>query len=188
MTALQLPVRFRHEHGLRHEHGGRSQTAHALLLGLTVAFACVGCGGEDWQAATYPARGKITINGEPPAGAVVELHSTGEQPDMRNSRPWAVVQEDGSFSLSTYETGDGAPPGDYKVVVRWPPDVTQPSLVDRLSGAYSSSERSRWTVSITEGENDVPPIEITGAKVLPKAQPADSGRTPPGPMMTNRGR
>ena len=148
--------------------------------------ALAGCGDEDWQAQTYPARGTITINGAPPAGAVVELHSTGEQPDVRNSRPWAVVQEDGSYSLSTYEKEDGAPVGTYKVVVRWPPDVTQPSLADRLSGAYSTGARSKWTVTVSEGENDLPPVEITGAKVLPKETAGGGGRTPPGPVPPGR--
>lgn len=159
-----------------------------LLFAAAVALVCSGCGGEEWQAATYPARGTITVNGEPPVGAVIELRSAGEQPDVRNSRPWAVVQEDGSFDLSTYMQGDGAPVGTYKLVVRWPPDVTQPSLADRLRGAYATPERSQWTVTVVEGENDLPPVTITGAKVLPK-QSSSAGRMPPiGPMMTSRER
>lgn len=160
--------------------------ALTVPLGLTMTITCLGCGGEDWQAATHPAQGRITINGEPPAGAVIELHSTGEQPDVRNSRPWAVVQEDGSYTLSTYETGDGAPVGDYAVTVRWPPDVSQPSLADRLSGAYATPDRSRWTVTIAEGQNDLPPIEITGAKVLSKEQAQSPRAGPPGPAMGAR--
>ena len=166
----------------------RSPKTRYLLLATAVAFACSGCGGEEWQAATYPARGTITVNGEPPIGAVVELRSTGAQPDVRNSRPWAVVQADGSFALSTYMQGDGAPVGTYKVVVRWPPDVTQPSLADRLSGAYATPERSQWTVTIAEGENDLPPVAITGAKVLPKMTSPTGPASPPGPMLAVRGR
>lgn len=174
------------EEGTRRRGGPGSIAVFGLLLGATAAVACSGCG-ENWKAATYPARGTITINGEPPAGAVVELRSAGEQPDVRNSRPWAVVQEDGSYSLSTYEKGDGAPAGTYKVVVRWPPDVSQPSLADRLGGAYATPERSRWVVIVSEVENDLPPVEITGAKVLPKEKASAGGRMPPGPMMTGRG-
>lgn len=168
----------------RPDHRFRTPAAFALLLGVTTV---VGCGDEDWHAATHPARGQITINGKPPSGAVVELRSTGEQPDVRNSRPWAVVGDDGSFAFSTYETGDGAPVGDYKLVVRWPPDVNQPSLVDRLGGAFATPDRSPWTVNISEGENELPPIAITEAKVLPKERAA-GGPAPPGPMMTRRGR
>ncbi|MBW3595795.1 MAG: hypothetical protein KY475_00810 [Planctomycetes bacterium] len=167
----------------QHQFRRHSHASFVLLLATTTALACVGCGGEDWQAETYPAHGRITINGQPPVGAVVELHSTGEQPDVRNSRPWAIVQEDGAYTLSTYEKGDGAPAGDYAVVLRWPPDVTQPSLADRLGGAYAVPERSQWNVMIGEGENELPPIEITGAKVLSAEEAQSPRHSPPGPGM-----
>ena len=154
----------------------------ALLVAGCVAFQ--GCGGKDWQAETHPSRGRLTVNGQPAGGAVVELHSTGEtKPDVRNSRPWAVVQEDGTYTLSTYERGDGAHLGEYAVVVRWPPDVNQPSLLDRLGNAYSRPEKSKWRVTIAEGENELPPVEITGAKVLPKKQVAAIAQRPHGPPM-----
>jgi hypothetical protein len=162
--------------------------AHVLsvaLAALTTAL-CQGCGGEQWQAETYPASGRITINGEPPEGAVVELHATDEGPDVRNSRPWAVVEEDGTFTLSTYERGDGAPPGEYAVTVKWPPDVSQPSLADRLAGAYARPEQSRWEVTISEGENQLPPIEITGATVQSKEGARPPRRAPPGPGMETK--
>ena len=164
----------------------RSRAALPLLLGAAAAAACAGCG-DDWQAETHPARGRVTVNGQPPAGAIVELHSAGGKPDVRNSRPWAVVGDDGSYTLTTYEKGDGAPAGSYKVVVRWPPDVSQPSLADRLGGAFSTPQRSRWTVTVAEGENELPPIEITGAKVLSKEELSRRGG-PPGPMAVGGGR
>lgn len=160
--------------------------ALALLLGTASAFTSAGCGGEDWQAETYPARGRITINGESPAGAVIELHSIGEQPDVRNSRPWAVVQGDGSYALSTYEQGDGAPPGEYAVAVRWPPDVSQPSLADRLGGAYANAQKSPWKVTIDAEDNELPLIEITGVNVAPKDEAGQARQAPPGPMMNRR--
>lgn len=140
-----------------------------IILAMAACVPFQGCGGKDWHVSTYPAHGRVTINGEPAGGAVVELHSTNEaKPDVRNSRPWAVVKNDGTFSLSTYESGDGAPPGEYAVIVRWPPDVNQPTLVDRLGGAYARPDQSQWRVIITEGENELPPVEITAANVLPK--------------------
>lgn len=153
------------------------------ILTFAGLLTCLGCG-ENWQAETHPAGGQLRVNGEPAAGAVVELHSKSEAVDVRNSRPWAIVQADGSYTLSTYESGDGAPIGQYVVVVRWPPDVSQPSLADRLGGAYARPEKSLWTVTVGEGENELPPIEIEKAKV----RPAESagGRLPqPGPPMAH---
>lgn len=155
--------------------------ARCLALAFCVLFA--GCGGDDWEVATYPAQGRILINGEPPAGAVLELHAVGDEPDVRNSRPWAIVQDNGSFTLTTYESGDGAPAGEYAVTVRWPPDVAQPSLADRLGGAYATVERSPSKVTISRGENLIPPIEIEKAKVQSKEAMSAPSALPPGPPL-----
>lgn len=162
------------------------RSAAVAWLAAWAGVATLGCGGEAWHAETYPASGRITINGKPPAGAVVELRAVEEQPDVRNSRPWAVVREDGSYTLTTYEAGDGAPAGEYAVTIRWPPDVSQPSLADRLGGAFSRAERSRWNATISPGENELPPIEITGVKVQPQEKATPPAKAPPGPVMGNK--
>lgn len=164
-----------------HLASGRRRFRWRFLLAAACLPLCAGCG-EDWQAETYPAHGRIAINGEPPAGAIVELRSVHAQPDVRDSRPWGVVDAEGRFVLSTYEAGDGAPRGEYKVIIRWPPDVTQPSLADRLGGAYATSDKSQWSVSIEEGENELPSIDITGAKVASKEKAVAPRRAPPGPL------
>ena len=151
------------------------------MFALALACVTLGCGGSRWQAETHPARGRVLINGAPPAGAVVELHSVGQPPDARDSRPWGIVQEDGAYALSTYETGDGAPAGDYMVTIKWPPDVSRPSLADRLNRAYSSPERSQWKVTVSAAEAELPLIEIHGAKVLSKEAASTPNTRPPGP-------
>lgn len=145
-----------------------------------VGLLLTGCETRDWQSDTHPASGTIRINGQPPVGAVVELQAIDDQPDERNSRPWGIVDEQGDYALSTYEAGDGAPAGRYAVTIRWPPDVSQPSLADRLGGAYATPVKSEWTVTITEGENKLPAITIDGVAVEEKF---DDGPEPPaGPM------
>lgn len=153
------------------------------MLALATSLACAGCG-EDWQAETYPAYGTITINGEPPVGALIQLHSTGDAKDKRDSLPWGLVQEDGSYTLSTYEMGDGAPTGEYAVTIRWSPNVNTPTLADRLNNAYDNPAKSEWKVTITDDENELPPIEITGAKVT-NGNAGGRRRLPPGPAMGN---
>jgi len=121
-----------------------------------------------WKAATYPSRGWVTINGEAPAGVVVELRSIGAPPDVRNSRPWGIVQEDGSYDLTTYQSGDGAPAGHYAVTLRWPKDISIPSSVDRLNGAYAEPARSPWKLVISKKKNHLTPIVINEVEVLEK--------------------
>lgn len=127
-------------------------------------LALAGCR-ESWQADTYPASGRVAINGEPPGGALVQLVPAGGTTDERNSRPWGLVKEDGTFVLSTYNGEPGAPAGDYVVTMTWPPDASRPSMADRLKSRYARPERSPWRVTITQGENVLPLIEATGVEV-----------------------
>lgn len=134
-----------------------------LLTSLTLALA--GCGGEAWQAETHPASGRVSVNGEPPVGALVHLYPAAESVDKRNSRPWGKVQEDGTFTLSTYKPADGAPVGEYIFTIVWPDEPLKPTLFDRLGHKYAKPEQSQWRLVVEEGENEFPPIEMQRVKV-----------------------
>jgi hypothetical protein len=152
------------------------------VAGLVACLTCLGCS-DNWQAETHPASGRVSINGEPPTGALVQLYPVGEKVDVRNSRPWGKVGDDGAFSLSTYETADGAPAGEYSFTIVWPVDPSVPAPTDRLQFKYSQPERSKWPVTIQAGENVLPLVEITGAKVLSKNQASAPRQAPPGPAI-----
>ncbi|MBR9804003.1 hypothetical protein GYB59_20955 [bacterium] len=170
-------------HALQHSHKFDG-TLRLLLQGCLVAclIGLSGCG-SDWQASTYPARGIVSINGLPPAGAIIQLHPTGDSVDVRKSVPWALVEEDGTYTLTTYEPGDGAPAGEYAVTIKWSPDVTTPSFEDRLNNAYTNPAESQWIFTITKGKNSLPPIEITKEEVAAREKPRMTQKLPPGPEM-----
>lgn len=165
-----------------------SQVALPFSLAIAVFTAAAGCGRDDWQAKTYPASGRITVNGQSPEGAVVTLHPVGEAVDQRGSNPWGIVGADGTFSLSTYERDDGAPAGQYAVTVRWPADVTDmaAAMVDRLGGAYASKDRSQFQVTVEQQETELPPIEILGARVKSERDAQSHRRALPLPGMAAR--
>lgn len=140
------------------------------LLCLTSGLAC-GCSRrERWMNETYPASGVVTVNGEKAEGALVMLFPAGGPVDVRNSKPWGVVNADGSYRLGTYELEDGAPPGDYDVTLVW----TLGLGPDRLKGAHSVPDKAVMQVTIDQTSNELPPIELTGVSVLPPP-PARSG-------------
>ncbi|WP_164102087.1 hypothetical protein [Candidatus Laterigemmans baculatus] len=147
----------------------RRRVAGPLMRCSGLSLACLllaGCGGDDaWHAETQPVQGKITINGQPPAGAVVTLYPTGAEFDVRESKPWGVVGPDGIYQLRTYEKGDGAPRGEYDVTIVWRENPSIPGSPDMLSGAYDEPTESQWSVTIEEDQTELPPIEVTGAKV-----------------------
>lgn len=161
------------------------EMAMRLLICFQIAaisLAGIGCS-DGWQAKTYPAAGRVTINGMAPEGARVHLHPVGKKVDQRNSSPWGIVQKDGKFTLSTYQKGDGAPLGEYKVTLRWPFEPNEPDLGDRLGFAFTTPEKSQWQVTITTGDNELPPIQLTGIKVQtsrPGSSPVMPGKSAKG--------
>ncbi len=137
-----------------------------------VCLLCIslsGCGQENWKARTYPVTGSVTINGAFPEGLFVKLLTLDSAPiDRRESVPWGKVESDGTFSIRTYDKGDGAPAGLYAVVLKWPADPTTIDTIDRLGGAYETSEKSPLQVTIEKKRNELPPIVLNDVKVLPK--------------------
>lgn len=81
----------------------------ALMLAATML---VGCGGPS-NPPTEPVSGTVTLDGEPVEGAVI----TFVPDDSANQAAVARSQEDGSYELTTFASGDGAMAGTYKVQV-----------------------------------------------------------------------
>lgn len=136
----------------------------ALTLGLLLA---IGCGG-DGKPPTVAATGKVTFNKTtPPVGALVVFHPTDPVlGKAMSNRPVAEVGEDGTFALTTYERGDGAPPGEYGVTIDWRPAApgAKPKLAigdggdgggaagkPALKPKFSSPGRPAFTVTVTPG-------------------------------------
>ncbi len=81
------------------------------LLGLFVIVAFAGCGSS--QPSTYPVTGTVTYQGKPLEGANVGFSATDE-----NTRgAIGVTDSQGKYSLTTFEKGDGAMAGTFKVTV-----------------------------------------------------------------------
>lgn len=137
-----------------------------------------GCGApHEERPALHPATGTLTINGKPAEGAMLVLHpAAGEEFDARGTRPRATVNADGSFEVTTYQAGDGAPAGDYRVAVLWLANPDSNSPWDRLGNRYANPDRTDIRLSIAEGTNELEPIEIEGARILdrpPRRDPND---------------
>lgn len=119
-----------------------------LLLFLA---AIAGCGpSEPKLKPVFPVRGSIFVNGKPASGAVVMFHPlplpTGKTHALTSR---GTVNSDGDFTLTTYNTDDGAPEGDYAVAVYWPgkrtgkgDDESSDLPPDRLGLRYSNPATS----------------------------------------------
>jgi len=94
----------------------RSLAAAAAAL---VASLAAGCGNGKPEA--VPAGGKVMFNKTTPAaGALVVFHPADPAFEKRiGGKPFARVKDDGTFALTTFAEGDGAPEGEYGVTVDW---------------------------------------------------------------------
>jgi hypothetical protein len=120
----------------------------------------VGCADESPsfanQKPVHPVRGRVTVGGQPAAGAFVLLVPVDEPPDAKDPRPRAEVQEDGSFTIWTYAPDDGAPAGEYVVTVRW----EDRDVGDKLGGRFAEATSSPLRASVKEGSNELPPFAL----------------------------
>jgi len=143
---------------------GWSITSVVLSIGL-------GCGGSDKPV---PVSGKVTVNGVPVANAGIVFH-----PQDGKGRPAsAETGEDGTYRLSTFNAGDGALKGDYRVTLVWDEPV-HPYLALRDGAPQKEALRQeylQWKEKHKEQPSPIPP-EYANAGSTPLAQkvPAPGG-------------
>jgi hypothetical protein len=105
--------------------------------------------------------GKLLLKDTCPEGAFVVLHPLSP---LITTHPQATVRADGSFEVSTYAEGDGAPAGDYLVSVVWHKaglkDGKPVLCGNHLPARYSEPETSGWSVTVVPGVNELPTWRI----------------------------
>ena len=109
-----------------------------------------------------PVSGRVLIKGELAAGVRVRMYPLFSMGKIE----WGVVGETGptgEFTVGTGTPGNGAPPGEYVVTFTKPRIDTDPNHgieieVDDFEGKYSDPDNSDWTVTITDGDNELEPF------------------------------
>jgi hypothetical protein len=137
-----------------------------LGLGLLLLF-CLAC--SSGKRKLYPVRGKVLCDGQPAEGAVIALHPLDASKPAQEG-PTSRVKADGSFSIGTVDPEDGAPPGEYKVVILWLTADAELQLIktgrypNKLPEMYGDAKTTPLRIQVKEGLNDVPPFELQSAK------------------------
>jgi hypothetical protein len=149
---------------------------------LSVELFVGGCGNQ--PAGYSRAFGKLSYKGQPAVGAFLVFHLEGKEKSADLVVPSATVEDNGSFELVS-PSGDGAPPGKYKVLVSWPVDsltVDTPTEAktkkkggnvdkqrknkldtltkDRLKGRYFNADTPLTTVEVKAETTDMGLLEI----------------------------
>lgn len=132
----------------------------------TSALLLAGCGGgspvDPPVLPVAPVSGSLKFGGEVPVGAKVSLVPVSRSEEGIASS--GVVSQDGTFKVSTYGQDDGAPVGDYVVLVQWfkplggeDGNAGGPNVIPR---DYSDPTKSPIKVTVKDGENQLDPIVI----------------------------
>jgi hypothetical protein len=91
----------------------RGLAAGLLLL---LSLLC-GCGGSDGSGARLaPVKGRVIYKNQGVTAAEIYFLPDADKGNQ-GAMASAILQEDGSFTMSTYPRGDGVAPGAYKVTL-----------------------------------------------------------------------
>jgi len=92
----------------------RTSMAKALTILLMAALTVAGCQSSD----TVPVRGKITYAGRPVDRGRITFEPIKLADEAAPRRPSiAPIRADGTFEMTTFASGDGVQPGEYKVII-----------------------------------------------------------------------
>ena len=135
----------------------------ALLTPLT------GCG--DGRPARVPVSGQVLVDGRPLTTGHVRIVPSNARAAV------GAIGQDGRFTLTTFEEGDGCVPGTHGV------EVTAIENVDQLARRlvpeqYGDASTSGLTVTI-DGPTDSLVIEVTGTGAQPSQMLDSSGDVDP---------
>jgi hypothetical protein len=146
-----------------------------FLASVPLALALLtGCGRDKnvpGRPPVYPASGQVVYKGQPLEGAFVSFTPTDGLTHGASGR----TDAQGRFTLTTFDPGDGAPAGRYRVTVTKAKAIITPDPVDPearpplkveqkhlVPAKYSAPEKSGLEAEVTQsGENEFR-FELTG--------------------------
>jgi|688.fasta_scaffold356197_2 hypothetical protein len=147
----------------------RIATFFSRVLPLAVIITLAGCGGSSGpqggpRVTTIPITGTVKVDGTAAAFlrvVAVPVGGTGAVP-MQST---GMTDANGLFTISTYETGDGVPAGQYQLTFVWGQINLMNSQYsgDKLNGKYSDPAKSEHTLTVTDSDDphDLGVIELT---------------------------
>lgn len=137
--------------------------ARVFFFALAVLLAVLG--GCSQKETLNSVQGKVLLQGEPLAGALVSFHPE----DVTTDPPTGFSQADGTFKVMTGSV-EGAKAGTYVVTIMCQVPIKgktegmsfggMEESEDRLKGAYANRDSSQIRVTIKEGPNQLEPFDL----------------------------
>jgi hypothetical protein len=147
---------------LQAQFGGRWPRLLPALFVLS-GLACSSSSTPGDRKPVYPVRGQIFFDRKPAAGAFLQFVPVSEPADSKDPLPHAYADSEGKFTLGTYAGEDGAPAGDYIVLVTWEGGTTpdgREEPPDKLLGRYSDRTQPKLKATVKPEPNELPPFHL----------------------------
>ena len=129
------------------------------LAGLIAALVFLtSCGGG---SKLHPVTGTVLYQDQPIEGATVVFQPASSAEGT--SAPSGITGPDGKFKLRTHPHGDGAPAGEYKVLITWYPANAreQENPKNRLPDRYGNPTDTPLQATVNKGPNELEPFRLT---------------------------
>lgn len=126
---------------------------------------------------TTPVHGKLLVDGNPVQGIFVYLIPKGSKmPTNVPPEHRALSKADGSFAITTYLDGDGAPAGEYVICLEWLTyRQSKDSWIgpDKFGNRYNDPDKSEFAVTVDPKVEGFLDIEVSAAGA-DQAQPSNA--------------
>jgi len=131
-----------------------------LCGGLSIVGSC---SKPSNRKATWPVKGVVVVDGKEANGVTIDLHNVNGMDPAQPTISSAITNETGKFAVSTYDAGDGAPEGEYRLTFKWGEfnAVARSMTGDKLNGKYSDSEKSEIRVKVEKKPVDMGRVELS---------------------------
>ena len=137
---------------------------HTGLLSLLAATSLCGCSSKQERIPVHPVKGSVTFEGRPLANALIVLHPKSATGKLDYSSQ-GKTDASGEFQVTTYDTNDGAPVGDYAVTVQYYELITNGSSSEPgpniLAPKYATPQTTDIFVTVKAEPNVLPPINVS---------------------------
>lgn len=140
----------------------RTRFAFSFLL---LAILLSGCEGRDpnWKE-TYPVTGEVYVDGSPVAGLKVQCTDLAGLDKENPTLSGALTDDQGKFVISTYESADGMPVGEYVLTFTWGDynSISRSFGPDKLKNKFADPKKSEHKFTVEKGKpTDLGRIELT---------------------------
>ena len=134
----------------------------ARFAGFTLlVLGVASCARQEPRPTTYPVNGQVLFEGKKCGGAVVIFHPLNQTAGVA-VRPRGRSDGSGEFLLSTFGRDDGAPAGEYAVVIEWKKETDHPEQgLDLLPSQYGDPKQTPVRVTVKAEPTELAPFRLT---------------------------